>query len=294
MPCVICTGLVTVDVVYDLETFPVEGRKSRASAARIIAGGGALNAAATVASLGGHAMLAASVGDDEFGHIVRRRLSDLGIDDSLIRVLPGVPTAHSAVLVTSGGERTIVNRRDPNLFGAWSTIIPSGFDAVLADTRWPAAALALFEAARSEGRPAILDVEAPVSHAREALSRATHLAFSEQGLEDFAPGAAAKALAHVPDGTWACVTRGTAPVLCRAPTGNLYEMPTFPTQAVDTLGAGDAWHGAFALGLAEGLGEADAVLRANAAAAVKVTRRTGSAWPRPDEVASLIASQDSA
>jgi len=276
-------------VVYDLEKLPEEGRKARAVDARMIAGGGALNAAATIASLGGHAMLAASVGDDEFGRVVRKKISELGIDDTLFRTLPGVGTAHSAVLVTPGGERTIVNRRDDRLFGTWSAAIPAAFDAVLADTRWPDGAVALFDCAGARGLPAVLDVEAPVRPAGAALLRATHLAFSEQGLNDYAPGSPAAALGRIPGGVWACVTRGTDPVLCRDAGGRFCEVPVFPTQALDTLGAGDVWHGAFALGLAEGLVEADAVRRANASAAVKVTRRTGEAWPTPAEVAALMA-----
>jgi sulfofructose kinase len=53
--------------------------------------------------------------------------------------------------------------------------------------------------------------------------------------------------------------------------------PAFRVEAVDTLGAGDTWHGAFALGLAEGMGEARAVRYASAVAAIKCTRFGGRA-----------------
>ncbi len=48
--------------------------------------------------------------------------------------------------------------------------------------------------------------------------------------------------------------------------------PAFAVDAVDTLGAGDTWHGAFALALAEGQSEREAVRFASAAAAIKCTR----------------------
>ena len=49
----------------------------------------------------------------------------------------------------------------------------------------------------------------------------------------------------------------------------------FAVPVVDTLGAGDTWHGAFAVRLAEGADEAEAVRFASAAAALKCTRFGG-------------------
>jgi sulfofructose kinase len=52
-------------------------------------------------------------------------------------------------------------------------------------------------------------------------------------------------------------------------------VPAFDVTAVDTLGAGDVWHGAFALALAEGMDERAAVRAASATAALKVSRFGG-------------------
>jgi sulfofructose kinase len=61
-------------------------------------------------------------------------------------------------------------------------------------------------------------------------------------------------------------------------------------RAVDTLGAGDVWHGAFALALAEGQEESRACLFASAAAAVKVQRTGGRAGvPTREETMALLA-----
>jgi sulfofructose kinase len=61
--------------------------------------------------------------------------------------------------------------------------------------------------------------------------------------------------------------------------------PAFPITAVDTLAAGDVWHGAFALGLAEGMPEREAVRFASATSALKCTRFGGRAGaPRRAEV----------
>ena len=63
--------------------------------------------------------------------------------------------------------------------------------------------------------------------------------------------------------------------------GELRRLPAFPVQAVDTLGAGDVFHGAFALALAEGHGIAAAMRFAAAVAAIKCTRFGGGSG-RPD------------
>ena len=52
-------------------------------------------------------------------------------------------------------------------------------------------------------------------------------------------------------------------------------MSAFPIQPIDTLAAGDVFHGAFALALAEGRGETEAMRFAAAAAAIKCTRFGG-------------------
>jgi sulfofructose kinase len=67
-------------------------------------------------------------------------------------------------------------------------------------------------------------------------------------------------------------------------------MPVFAVDAVDTLAAGDVFHGAFALALAEGLREDDSLRFAAAAAAVKCTRLGGgSGAPNRSEVEALLS-----
>lgn len=275
MSHVVCAGLVTVDFIYQTPHFPIEGTKMRASATQMVAGGGALYAASAVASLGGKASLAGAIGEDALAPVVRAGLVALGVDGSCLRSLAGVGTARSAVIISEGGERTVVNHRDEALF-ADAPLLPPSFDAALADTRWPIGALTLMEAARKAGKPGVLDAESPVRLAEAALRAASHVVFSEQGLRDFAGASDAAALAETARelGVWVAVTRGPLPVLWHdGQTAG--EVATFPTQAVDTLGAGDAWHGAFTLALARGQDEIAAVRFANAAASIKVRQLAG-------------------
>jgi sugar/nucleoside kinase (ribokinase family) len=86
------------------------------------------------------------------------------------------------------------------------------------------------------------------------------------------------------------VTNGADPVLWRDHDHSIRELPVFPIAAVDTLAAGDVFHGAFALALLEGRETVDALRFAAAAAGVKCSRFGGSASaPKRAEVDALLA-----
>jgi sulfofructose kinase len=79
-----------------------------------------------------------------------------------------------------------------------------------------------------------------------------------------------------PGGPWLAVTLGARGALA-VEGGTVVQLAAFAVAAVDTLAAGDTWHGALALALAEGRGEAEAMRFAAAAAAIKCTRFGGRA-----------------
>jgi sulfofructose kinase len=223
-----------------------------------------------VARLGGEAWLAARLGDDAVGRMVVAGVEAEGVDCSLVRLTPGGRSAFSSVYVDAAGERQVVSFRgeglddSPDLIAGAPTL-----DAVLADTRWTPGNHAALELARARGIPAVLDAEAPIDPA--LLPLASHVAFSRQGLASVAEGDPAEAIAALDLEAWACVTDGAEGVHVRGGP----HVPAPRIDAVDTLGAGDVWHGAFALRLAEGADEIAAVRFANAAAALKCTRPWG-------------------
>lgn len=276
MPTVICAGLITLDAVYDLVAYPQEGSKVRASSARLLPGGGALLAATTIARLGGTARLAGAIGDDLFGQYLRGQMTRRGIDDALVQTLRGEATAHSAIFVTADGERTIVNQRPDHLRNMKLTADVPEFDVILADTRCCNLAIELFGVAKQRGRPAVLDGEAPLP--RDLLPFVSHLALSEQGLADFGGKSLSGIAAQ--NQCWACVTRGAAEVQIHD--GSTIAPPQ--VTSLDTLGAGDVWHGAFAFALGDGLNEPDAVKFANTSAALFVSRIGEERFPTYDEV----------
>lgn len=282
MASILLAGVAVIDFVFKLDAMPRLAEKYRAKDALVSGGGCAANAAVAVARLGGRARLSARVGEDAVGEMIVGDLEAEGVDCSLVRRISGGRSSFSSVFIDATGDRQIVNFRDNEMsFDAdWLERADLGaFDAALADTRWPQGGAAVLRAARARGVPGVLDGEAPIAEATESLGLASHIAFSAQGLRDYFGGddlMAALAKVATETGAWVCVTDGAEGVTWLEE-GQPRHMPAFQIKAVDTLGAGDVWHGAFALALGEGHKEVDAVRFANAVAAIKCTRFGGRA-----------------
>lgn len=297
MAKILTVGVAVIDIVMSVEVLPRSAEKYRARDAAIVGGGCAANAAVAVARLGGQASLVARVGRDPIGDMIVAGLEAERVDCSLVRRPDTGRSSFSSVYVDAAGERQIVNFRDMNLSfdASWfDDVVPADVDAVLSDTRWPQGAEAAMRAARRLGVPGILDAEPPMAEAAAALLLASHIAFSAEGLRDFtgiADPAQALAEARRRTGAWVCCTQGAAGVLS-LDGASAVRLPAFEVDVVDTLGAGDVWHGAFALRLAEGGGEVEAMRFATAVAALKCTRFGGRAGiPSRHEVEAFMGGQ---
>ncbi len=275
MASVLCIGNAVQDFVFSVDTMPSAAEKYRASAFESIGGGPAATAAVAISRLGGVAQLAARIGDDAIADVVVAELESYGVDCSLVRRFADRTSSLSAVIVDSDGERLIVNYLDPLLdtTAAWlPQTLPDTIDAVLVDTRWPEGALHGLQLARQAGVPAVLDADLPVPADGELLRAATHVAFSAAGLTEYCGDADPATALRTVDATtdaWCCVTLGGDGTLCMSD-GELRSVAAHKVQVRDTLGAGDVWHGAFALALAEGRSTSNAMTFAAAAAALKV------------------------
>jgi sulfofructose kinase len=283
MPRVLCVGIATQDQVFRLAAMPSRPEKHRASALTVTTGGTAANGAVALARLGADTLLWSGLGDDPLGDAILAGLAAEGIDVAGVARHPGVTSPLSAILVDDRGERTVISYSDPALPGPAETLpdrLPRGTAAVLGDTRWQAGSAHAFRLARAAGVPALLDADRAPTLVPEVLGLATHVAFAMQALRDLTGiGEPREALAALPGDlaagdTWICVTNGPEGAFWREG-GRIAHCPAFPVAAVDTLGAGDTFHGALALGLAEGRPVADAVRFASAAAAIKCTRFGG-------------------
>jgi sulfofructose kinase len=286
---IVCIGHAALDRIYRIEAFPPRPTKVRALEHIEVGGGMAANAAVAIARLGGKAELWSRVGDDAAAQAIRAGLRAEHVDVRYVQAFEGMRSSTSAIVVDDGGERLIVGQRDAGMPSGTSWLPlerVKAADAVLGDIRWLEGVRTVFGRARKDGVPTVLDADLGAREALADLLRLTDYAIlSEPALREFAPGSSdAERLEHIlalgPG--HAGVTLGPAGYLWREREGG-GQVPAFSVSVTDTTGAGDAFHGAFALMLAEGRPVAESARLAAAAAALKC-RRLGSRAGLPTRV----------
>ncbi|WFU40882.1 PfkB family carbohydrate kinase [Bradyrhizobium sp. CB82] len=296
-PRILCIGIPVRDLTFRVEGVPQHGGKANATHLEEICGGNALNAAIAIARLGGRAALVGPMGDvrETSSGFILERMAREGIDVGHVVRMPGLTTPVSAIMIDASGERTLVIYRDPKL---WTVKLPdadallSDCDAILVESRCAEFTIPLCAEARRRGIPVIAGVDRAMSQDDGLLTAASHVVFASAQLQETAgvadDGGALKTLARLTP-AFLATTRGPSGTIWLNERGELEEMAAFPVHAVDTLGAGDVFHGAFTLGLAEGRDAREALRFAAAAAALKCTRFGGGlAAPQRVEVEELF------
>jgi sugar/nucleoside kinase (ribokinase family) len=296
---VLCAGITVEDFIFKVERFPAPGEKLHAESVLAIPGGCAANAAVAVARLGGTARFCGPVGTDDASARIVAGLAREGVDVSGVEHVDGGSVSVSGIFIDSTGEKMVATRRGEKLAAARprdAEALVADIDVVMADNRFPEFVQPICEAARARGVPVIVDGDRAARLDDPLFAIASHVVFSSEalratsGCSDLA--AALSAAAAVIDGFLA-VTNGPDEVLWMDQ-GVVRAMPVFAVKVVDTLGAGDTFHGAFALTLAEGHDAIASMRFAAAAAAVKCTRFGGiSGTPSRRDVGAFLAAQAS-
>jgi sulfofructose kinase len=296
-PRILCIGIPVRDLTFRVNTVPGPGSKENATSLDEICGGNALNAAIGIVRLGGRASLCGPMGDvrEASSQFIFEKLAHEGIETNHLVRMPGLMTPMSAVMVEPHGERTIVTFRDPEL---WKVKLPDtdtlldDCAAILTESRCSDFCSDLCAEALRRGIPVIVDVDRAMPPHAGLFKASSHLVFSNEPLQETAGVADdAEALKKVAKLTSAFLagTRGPKGTIWLDENGAIQETPAFPVQAVDSLGAGDVFHGAFALALTENQELRQALRFASAAAALKCTRFGGAfAAPQRIEVEELL------
>jgi sulfofructose kinase len=297
MGSVACVGMTVHDRILSVPRIPDGATKLYATGVAEAGGGPAATAAVAIAAMGGAALLFGRVGADDTGQVIRAELARYGVDIGGLASLEGAQSAWSAVAIDPAGERLILNfpghglQVEPGWFDAQRI---AGCGAVLVDMGWPAGAARALSIAAAHGVPSVLDADlGPLPEAAALIGQAGHVVFSEPALR-FHSGqpeleAGLRALRSRLGEAVLGVTTGPGGYLW-LDRDDLHRLRPPRVAVVDTLGAGDVFHGAYALGLAEGLTVKDAARLAVAAATLKCTRPGGRAGvPSRPEVEVLLA-----
>ena len=275
MTRILCAGLATLDLIYSVPAIPGIDEKAQATGLAIAAGGPAANAAVTAAALGAEVTLVTAVGAHPLGDLVRAdlaahrvRLVDADPDN------PAPPPVSAVTVLESTGERTIVSRNAGDLAARVPDGGLPGADLTLVDGHHPALAVAAARAARrllvdaGSWRPIFPEIF-PYAEVVACSAAFRHPAAGP--LADDAGTAAAIGAPHV------AVTHGPGPVTWFAG-GRSGAVAVPPVAAVDTAGAGDAFHGALAVALGAGQDLPVALAAAVRVAGVRVVHRGPRAW----------------
>jgi sulfofructose kinase len=282
---VLGVGECSLDSWLEVEALPPPGGKAAVTDWRELPGGQVATATVAAARLGLRAAYAGVVGADAAAERALAGLRAGGVDCARVRTAGPARTRAAVIVVErASGERAVLGHRDPALGAESAALATLALDEarlLLLDASDPALALVLARAARAQGVPVVLDLDAAAPDA-EALLASTDFPVVSEAFAVRAYGSAEAALARLaalgaklPVVT--CGVRGALAWWQERPLAS----PAFAVDAVDTTGAGDVFHGAFAWGLLAGL-DATALLRAaNAAAALACTGR-GAQGALPD------------
>jgi sulfofructose kinase len=296
-PQILCIGMPVRDLTFRVPGLPARGSKENASHFDEICGGNALNGAIAIARLGGRASICGPMGDagETTSRYIFEKMAEEGIQTKHIVHMPGLVTPISNIMIDPSGERTIVTFRDPEL---WKVHLPDADTllhdcaAILTESRCAAFCTDLCAEARRRGIPVIVDVDRAMSLREGLLNASSHLVFSSEPLQETAgvadDGEALKKIAKLTP-SFLAGTRGAQGTIWLDEHQTLQQTPAFPVHTVDTLGAGDVFHGAFALAITENQDLRAALRFASAAAALKCTRFGGAfAAPQRAEVEALL------
>lgn len=296
-------GLTTLDLVQRVAQRPGVNEKVVARRSDLAAGGPAAAAAVTFSALGGHSVLLSALGPGPVARLAAGDLDRVGVQ-VVDAWAAGADLSISAITVLEGtGQRSVVSRNAEDSTAVVPADLPTltrDADVVLIDGHHPPVAVAAARAARAAGVPVVLDCGSPKPVYAELVPLADAVVCSASFLpgrldrcdadgfdaDCFYPIAAALLASGA---RIVAVTAGAAPV--RWQTGKATGAVEIPSVIVhDTLGAGDALHGAVAFARARGVTDPERSLSFGVAvAALRVQHVGPRAWLNDQRLVAVSA-----
>ncbi len=286
---VLCVGHACYDLVFSVDTHPQSDEKIFANHLAACGGGPAANAAIAVSRLGLKSAFAGYLGYDLYGDTHLQEFLAEQVDTSLL-IRGDSPTPLSTVIVKPDGKRALINFK-----GDTKTLVVGDLDihkvstkVILFDGHEPAISLQLIKFAKEQGIVTVLDAGSLHEGTSMLWNQVDYLVASEKFALQFA-SSSESALAILSEQSPAVViTLGEKGLIWQNQfsTGML---PAYTVSAIDTTGAGDSFHAAFAAAISQHYSWNETLQYASAAGSLCCTKlgaRTG--LPRADEIAAFI------
>ena len=299
-PQVTVLGSLNMDISVTVPRLPEPGATVLGSPARFTPGGKGANQAVAAARLGAGVRMAGCVGDDDFGRQLLAALRQDDIAADTVRTVRGVPTGLAMISVDPAGQNLITVAPGANHevgAGEVAAAASSPNDVLVICAEIPVPAI---RSALTRGARCILNLapapESPPEAAAVVADGVDWLVVNEteaaavlgrkvEGLRDAAEAAAGLLAAGARHAVVTAGAHGAALAPGTGPQGAPLTVEAFPVEAIDTVGAGDAFVGALAVALAAGVQPAEAVRAAAAAGATAATRHGAQAgMPRPADI----------
>lgn len=282
---IVVVGSINMDLVARAPRIPVEGETITGSDFRTYPGGKGANQAVAIARLGCPVQMIGRVGEDAFGRELKAELEKAGVDVSTVLTSPG-SSGVAVILVSGQGQNCIVITP-----GANALLAPADLDANIEALRGAAFVLTQLEIpletvehlatlCEREGVPLVLDPAPARALPSDLLKKVRWFTPNETEAAFYVDRKHAASESPEEIAGW-LLAEGICGVVLKLGRRGVYLqsadvagalLSAFPVKVVDTTAAGDAFNGAFATGLVDGLNAVEAARFATAAAAVSVTK----------------------
>lgn len=268
---VLCIGHACYDLVFSIEKHPQSDEKIVADAFVECGGGPAANAAIAVSRLGHKSAFCGYLGNDLYGEKHSQELKENGVDTRLV-IRNDSPTPLSTVLVKPDGERALINYK-----GATKALPADSVDfssvcakAILFDGHEPHISLTYIECAKQNDIPTVLDAGSVHEGTLQLVNKVDYLVASEKFACQYSGdvNTALSQLAKLSPNV--VITLGNKGLIWQQGK-QVGSMPALQVDAIDTTGAGDAFHGAFTSAIAANMNWTDCLAYASVAGSLCCT-----------------------
>ena len=231
-------GLCTKDIIYYVENLPKFNKKIKTEEFKTYIGGPATNAAITFSMLGGNATIATCLGDSEESKAIIQKLNNYGVtvlNYSLENKYPNT----ASIIISNDGDRTVISGQNQFNHEIKFDLNNFNFDLVLFDGNQQEISLDILDYfKKSNFKNIVLDAGSWKNNISKFLVNSNIIISSE----DFVNKEGLNLLQlNLDESKYKAITRGGKSII-----SNLGEIPiTSSSKVIDTLGAGDIFHGAF-------------------------------------------------
>lgn len=300
---ILVIGSLNMDIVIGMKKMPEKGETILGKNLTYVPGGKGANQACALGKLGGKTAMLGCVGQDGFGNHQIENLRKNHVDVSYLKQVSQKPTGTAVIYVDEQGQNSIVvvagaNEACDMGYLKEHDFLFEQYDFFVFQMEIPCEAVWYgIQRAKELGKTVFLNpAPAPDFIPEELLGQIDYLTPNETELIKLA-GMSQVTEENIREGARRLLEKGIKNVLVtlgekgvllvNRDTEKIY--PARKVQAVDTTAAGDCFNGALVTALAEGKSLEEAILFANTASSVAVTRKGAqSSIPDREEVEALM------